>query len=344
MTRLLAILVLILGASVAGVHWLESRQQAAQHQASRLRLVAAVPVEQVEVMWLQQGDGPRWGYEKRGKHWRYPAYFNAYVQSDRLEFLLGTLTQAAGTVVQTTAADFKAYGLDASQALKIGLKSGSGAVLLEAWIGRGIPSPRAGEAYIRPAGSDTVFHLHANPRTGLDPNNPPLLDRRLRPKALNRKPVIRIAYERAGDDPVLGLRRVETAPAAMLVPGRPPQGPMYEWLAAFAAGEDTCLSANVFAYLGFLERLSYEELHDPDRTEAFEAIEGRLTLEDEEGTMDVLEMGGHNGRGGMYWRHRQTGQVFSVALAKGDLLFPNRTALMDSLAQPTRYQRATGHR
>jgi hypothetical protein len=344
MTRLLITLVLILGVCLVSVHFLESRQLAKQRQASSLRLVAAVAVEQVEEFWLQQGSGPQWTFVKRGHHWRYPAYFNAYAQSDRLEFLLTTLAQTAATIVQTDATDLKSYGLDTSQALKIGLKSGSGATLLEAWIGHGVPVPGSGEAYIRRAGNDTIFHLHANPRTALDPGDPPLLDRLLRPKALNRKALVRIAYERQGAYPLKSLRRIETAPDSMPMPGRPPQGPSYAWLAAFDAGEDTCLSTNVFTYLNFLERLSYAALHDPDRTEAFESVEGRLTLEDEEGTTDILEMGGKDPRGLVYWRHRQTGQVFSVAAQHTDLLFPTRPALMDSLSQPTPYQGTSGQR
>ncbi len=336
MMRLLLILVCILGTCIVGSQWWEARQRAAYRQTGTVRLVATVPVEQVETLWLQQGNGPRWVYEKRGKHWRYPAYHNAYVHSDRIEFLLTTLAQGMGTMLLPGVAAAKHYGLESSQALKVGLQDGAGAALTELWIGRGIPGARAGEVYICQAGSDTVFHLHANPRSALDATQPPLLDRRLRPAALKRKALVDIRYERSGVGQVNGLRRVETAMALRPIPGQPPQGPSYVWIAQFGSREDTCLTANVQAYMGFFERLVYKALHAPFPEQQFSSIAGRLTLEDEEGTVDVLEMGNLTKEGAVYWRHRQTGLVFSLDEQSSHLLFPSRTALMDSMVTSTR--------
>ena len=59
-----------------------------------------------------------------------------------------------------------------------------------------------------------------------------------------------------------------------------------------------------------------------------------LYLEDEDGVIDTLAVGDH------HLRLHTTGHIFSITPAKVALLFPTRTALLDTLPQPSPYQQA----
>ena len=114
--------------------------------------------------------------------------------------------------------------------------------------------------------------------------------------------------------------------------------PTYEWIASSATGAETCPSANVEAYADFLKRLTWSALHDPSRTDAF-AQTRYLYLEDEDGTIDTLAIGAADDRG-HYLRLHTTGHVCSITPARAALLFPTRSALLDTLPQPSPYRQA----
>ena len=84
---------------------------------------------------------------------------------------------------------------------------------------------------------------------------------------------------------------------------------------------ETCLSASVEAYAGFLKRLTWSALHDPGRTDAF-AQARYLYLEDEEGTIDTLAIGAADDRG-HYLRLHTTGHVFTITPARAATPLPH---------------------
>jgi hypothetical protein len=339
MRYLLVVLLGVLGLLVATDHLVEKSQRQHRHTTATLRQFANLSVDQVQSFQLRPGKtAPTWTYVRRDSIWRYPDYFDAFVESGRVDQFLGSLLQSAGTVVGTDPTAPAHFGLQPEEAIEVILQSPSGALLLKALIGRGAPGRGAGEAYVKKAGNDTLLHLHANPRRALGGGDPPMLDRRVLPAALKRKPLAQIAFEHSSG--LRNLRRIETAAGAPPLPGRPPQGPTYAWLATFANEEHTCLNASAFAYTSFLTRLRFEELRDPRTTEAFESITGRLQMVDEDGIVDVLEVGSRNDQGHIYLRHRSSGQVLTITAAKAALLFPARSALLDTLPQPSPYQLA----
>ena len=313
---------------------LDARWEAQRQRQSLLRPLPNLPLQQVAAFQVRTA-GQTWTYVRRRGHWRFPAYHEAFVLDAQVDQLLGGL-QRLGTVVSTEPGDMQRFGLHPARAVVLLLRDSRGHPLDEIWLGRRAPGAAADEAYVKRAGADTIYHLHANPRRALGRGVPPMLDPHVLPRALERKSIVRMEWEAPAFE-LSQLRRLELRPA--LVPGRPPQGPSIVWLSTFAGREDTCLSANAFAFTGFLTRLRYAALHDAAGDGyGFNEAGPRLLLQDEDGREDVLEVGVRDGQGNRFLRLRTTGQVFSLAADKADLLFPGRAALIDSLPQPDPYQ------
>ena len=247
--------------------------------------------------------------------------------------MLQSLLATPATFVSAEPGDLARYRLGPGS-VRIHLLDQQGRPLLEVLQGRGAPGPRAGESYVQRVGADSIFHLHAHPVHALDTAPPaPMLDRRVLPQALQRKGLRRIAFAGDSSYPVQSLGRQLKA---MTAPG--PMMPTYEWITSSATGAETCLSASAEAYADFLKRLTWSALHDPSRTDAF-AQARYLYLEDEEGTIDTLAIGAADDRG-HYLRLYTTGHVFSITPEKAQLLFPTRSALRDTLPQPSPYHQA----
>lgn len=332
MIRLLCALGALLVLLVLGESFLRDHQRTVRRTAGTLRLLTPEPsssVDQIEV----HAAGRRWHYVRRGNTWYFPAYHRAFVLNRRVEHLLQSLLATPATFVSTEPGDLARYGLGPGS-VRIHLLDPQGRPLLEVRQGRGAPGVRAGESYVQRIGADSIFHLHAHPVHALDTAPPaPMLDRRVLPQALQRKGLRQITF--AGDPsyPVQSLSR-QLKP--MTAPG--PMMPTYEWIASSATGAETCPSANAEAYADFLKRLTWSALHDPSRTDAF--AEARyLYLEDEEGTIDTLAIGTTDDRG-HYLRLHTTGHIFTITPARAALLFPTRSALLDTLPQPAPYHQA----
>lgn len=342
-TRVLVILLSALVLLVLGDGWLRHRREAARRLGSTLRplvhpALQVVP-ERVRRVQVRVGAGAHhWTYERRGRAWRYPARFGAYASGDRLEFLLSSLLSSTGTAVSTDPEDLARFGLHPPQIIRLDLEDEMGVALLQVDVGRVAPGPRGGEVYVRRVAQDTVLHLHANPRQALGGGLPPMLDPRVIPRDLRRRAIVRVDFE--SDDPAgpLALRRVTAEPAVETGPGRPPAGlgPTYEWVATYDSRRDTCVNASAYAYLSFLSDLRYRDIVDPAGREYQLGSSGRLSLVDEEGAVDVLEMGARRGDE-VYLRLRPAGLVYTIDAGKARLLVPSRQLLMESLPQPSPY-------
>ena len=337
MSRLLFVLLFILSVLALAENRISRHREAQRLGAGALRLLARVPVEQVDE--FQVGFASRqWTYVRRDSVWRYPAYFDAFVQEARVGHLLNGLLRSLCTVVSTEPGDLARFGLTPGQSLRVTLKDAAGRPLLKVAVGRGAPAPRSGEAYVQLAGADSIYHLHANPRLALDNLTHPMIDPHVLPRALERSSIARITYAPDGY-PLQALHRKETVPAAPSLPGMPPQGPSYEWIGTFAGEEKSCVNSSVFAYVDFLSRLRYQALHAA--RDYVSGKDGRaLILEDDRGRIDTLEVGGRNPEGNTFLRHRTSGQVMSIAPEVAALLLPAARVLLDSLPQPSPYQLA----
>jgi hypothetical protein len=244
--------------------------------------------------------------------------------------------------VAVDAGEHEHYGL-AAASLRIRLEDHAGDEVLDIQAGRGAPGPGSGEAYVRRTTADTVFHLHANPLLTLAGGNPPMLDPHLLPRSLKRNSPASIRFTHGGDSPppgrALALRRIQTFSWSDASAGRPP-GPTFAWVAQFPAGEDTVLNENAYALVSFIQRLKYTALHDPERSRSrFESAVDEVELTDDDGVVDVLEVGREEGED-TFLRNRTTGQVSTVSSAKVALLFPTAATLMDTLPAPNPYELA----
>lgn len=339
MIRLLVVLPALLSVLIGADHLLRRNQESRRIHESTLRLLSRIRVEQVAELGIASGSNS-WNYVLRDGIWYCPDYFDAYAQGDRIERLLEGLLQSLATVVRADPVDLRRFGLTPERAMRVHLTSSNGMPLLEVWVGRGAPGSASGEAYVKLASADTVFHLHANPRLALDEGRPPMVDPYVLPRALARRSISRVIFERESAYPLRYLRRLQIPAPVSSRSGLPPQRPTYEWRAGFAAGEQACVRSSVFAYLGFLARLRYEELrYRMDPVHHSGALD-RLILEDSSGRVDTLEVGGRDAGGNTLMRHRSSGQVLAIAPHKAGLLFPASRALLDTLPLPTPYQLA----
>jgi len=339
---LLAVLVLL----VLSDGWLRHRREAARRLGSALRplvhpALQVVP-ERVRRVRVLTGTGShQWTYVRRGGAWRYPANFGAYAAADRLEFLLSSLLRSMGTIVSTDPDALVRFGLAGQQIIRVVLEDELGAPLLEVDVGRIAPGPRGGEAYVRRARQDTVFHLHANPQQALAGGVPPMLDPRVIPRALGRRAIVEVNFESGDPFGPQSLRRVEAGSETDPGRGRPPAalGPTYEWVATFDGRQDTCLNASAYAYLSFLARLRYRAVVDPTGPGYQLGTGGRLTLVDEDGARDVLEVGARRGDE-VYLHLRAAGLVYTLDPAKARLLVPSPQLLLGPLPDPSPYYTA----
>ena len=330
MNRLLATLAALLLLLVLGEGALRRSQFKAREEAGQLRLLA--PVSAGNIAQIAIGVGRRqWQFVREDSTWRFPAYHHAFALDRRVEQLLKSLSEVPATFVSAELGDLPRYGLGPGS-LRISLLDAADRPLLEVLQGRGAPSPRAGESYVQRIGADTIFHLHAHPLHALDNNDPPLLDRRVLPRALPRQAIQKIAFAGNNTYPLQSLHRVlqELDPSAGL-----PQGSSYDWIATYPAGEKACNAQSVYAYVDFLQRLTWSALHPAD-TKAF-ADARYVYIEDEGGRIDTLEVGTAKQQG-QYLRLRTTGHVATVATAKAALLFPTTAALTDTLPDPGPYR------
>ena len=345
---LLPMLALLLVALVTADHLSRRQRDQQRALASAVRPLLAghleVVPDRVRQIQLQLGARPQtWTYVREGQSWRYPAYFNAFAQVDRIDYLLRCLLEGVGTIVSGEA-DNATRGLANDQALKVRLLDGGKHLLLESWIGRGIPDQRSGESYLKRAADDTVFHWHANPRHALDGGNPPIIDRLVLPKALGRKALVAISISTAGNVS-LALRRedlpIEIREDGMPMP--PVPGSSHLWLATFEDGStDTCRIENVYAYTSFLKSLAFERLNDPaimrdpmwgDGLGAADL--SAIELTDEEGVVDLLTLKLAEGGEALLYSS-STRLLYTIDAAKAALLIPTREGLLvDSLPEPS---------
>ena len=332
MSRLLVALAALLALLVLGEGALRHSQRQARATESRLRLFAPVPADQIAQIDIRAANR-QWRYVLRDSTWRFPAYHQAFALDRRIEHLLKSLTQTQATFVSAELGDLPRYGLGPGS-VRLTILDASGYPLLEVLQGRGAPGPRAGKTYVQRVGVDTIFRLLAPPLHALDANDPPLLDRRILPRALPRKALTKITFVGDSDYPLKSLRR-ELKEIEIPTAGMPPRGPTHDWIATYPDGEKVCLAPSVYAYIDFLKRLTWTALHDPAQTDTF--AEARfLYLEDEDGVIDTPASGDAN-QNGHYLHLHTTGHVLTITHEKADLLFPTTSALLDTLPHPTPY-------
>lgn len=332
MMRWLSVLASVLAVLVLIEDYVAKRQRQHEILYGTLRPLATVDKTDVAQIVAVAGNGRTWRYVRMDSTWRYPAYFDAFVQPQRIDHLLNSLLQASASVVSNERDDMQRYGL-LPNSPTLTLRTASNRALLSMRLGRGAPDIRAAESYVQLAGADTIYHLHASPAHAFDSGDPPMLDLRIRPRALKRKAIDRISF--SGYPPLKTLYREQREMDMGSMPNAPPSGPVYAWIGTFSDGTRDCITQSAYAYVGFIDRLSWSTLIDP--TAYTQGFDRALFLTDEEGVVDTLDVGATTGETTVL-RYRTTGQVFAVPNAKANLLFPSEAALLDSLPKPNPYE------
>ena len=343
MIRQLLLLATVLASVAAADGWLRRARDSGRAEAAVLRSIlppsGQVEPDRVRTLSLQVPGASPWVYERRGGTWRFPAYFGAYAHSGRVDRLLHEVLGASGTLVTTAEDDFDDLGVSGPQAVRLALAGNAGESLGEIWIGRGVPGPSGDESYVRRAGSDSVLHLHANPLLTVGAARPPMLDPYLLPRDERGGSVVEVRV--AAPEETYRLRRVlaplpEDAPMMPLPAG---ERERYRWLLHRESGvEDSCVDANVYAYLSYLRQVQVKRLVDPAASSGYGFGAARVELTDEEGVRDVLEVGGAAAGDELYVRNTRARLTAVLAAARADWLAPPSAVLLDTLPHPSPFE------
>lgn len=332
MSRLLVVLLLLAGLLTVVERELRRHDLTVRQRQGTLRPLVELPLDRVSQLELT-GEGKQGLYVRDEGIWRYPAHLNAVAEAERLDATVAALASLC-TPVSTEPGDLARYGLDPRQVLQVTALDPRGQVLASVRVGRGAPGPRSNEAYVQLAGQDTVYQLHANPRSAVSPLSRPLIDPRVLPAPASAAPLTEVTVIGHAQYPITRVRRVATPPSP-LPPGAAMDERPARWLARFPDGEHPCFGGP--AYAAFLARLRYEELLPP----ATFVPDGRaLRLVRTDGRADTLEIGGLRPNGSIVLRLRPAGQVCTLAPTKAALLFPPPRVLLDSLAAPSPFDLA----
>jgi hypothetical protein len=332
MNRLLISTALFLILVVAAERMIENRFESKRVLKSQLRALpnnAGHTGDAVQEFRIDSAD-TAWTFRKKDGNWHYPAHENAFALNDRVRSFIKEIVESDGTIVSTRS--HPKYGMGS---FTVHLTDSLATWNQTVEIGSSLPGTDTREAYMKVPQSDTIYQIHADPLRGLNferlPGRPPFLDAKILPSALSRRSMIRIAYDHNGSGAQV-LERVEIEKAED--ERSPTDGPTYEWYAIQSNKRSKVVDASVYAYLGYLSRLKYDNLHDPT---LFPQSTKHLTLIDDQETADTLDIAERGDA--TFLLHRTSGHLYSIPHNKARLLFPT-PALLDTLADPSPYQQA----
>nr|ADI22842.1 hypothetical protein [uncultured nuHF2 cluster bacterium HF0500_31B05] len=300
--------------------------------AATVRPVVGVDPQRAQTLRIAQG-GSRWEYVLRDSMWRYPAYFDAYVQRPRLDQFLRSVMSSSGSIIDDDEHTAQGFGFGDAGALEVEILDAQRRDIVAARVGRGIPGALGSESYLRKMAENTVFHLHANPRLALDAQAVPMIDRHLLPQALHRGAIVRVSFPGRTAE-VESMWREDLPPD---LTGPPLRGPTYRWRARLAGMDTTCVDHSVYAYLSYLTRVRYDRLLAPGNLGRTAERIGVVLLEDDKGVIDTLEVAGGDPA---VVRHRLARLTATLTSEQAGLMFPVAAAVLDTLAQPSIYERA----
>ena len=334
MKRHLVILAVMLGLLLV-VDFAQDRSTASGRLlTAAVRPVVGIDPQRAHAVRIAKS-GQQWAYVLQDSVWRYPAYFDAYAQRQRVDQLLRSTMASSGSIVADDGHTAQGFGFAAQDAIEVTVLDERGRTIVAAEVGRGIPGVLGSESYLRRAGEDTVFHLHANPRLALDEAAVPMIDRHLLPQALPRGAIVRVEFSGGGAE-MESLWREEVP--SDLADNRPFRGPSYRWRTRWAGRDTTCVDNSVYAYLSYLSRVRYGRLMASGAlNEGFDGAR-MVWLEDDKGVIDTLEV--VDGGDVAIVSHRLARQVSTLTVEQAELMFPTADALLDTLGQPSIYDRA----
>jgi len=245
--------------------------------------------------------GEAHSYGRVESQWRCLSYHKAPADGRAVQSLLDGIAQAEGIVHASTSEEAPAFGINTPRTLRVSIQGPramqdrGGDVLATLEIG----SAQGGRegCFVRKKGTPEVWSIASDLRAPLErriaPGLPPLLEPAAVPAAWLEQGggAVRIVLARGTERTVLERRERALDPAAMQ-PGMLP----WTWvLAGGGASElDVTLDDGVAgAFTGFLERLPYVAVLDPERKDALGlgTPQATVTLEPRAGAPLVLAFG-----------------------------------------------------
>tara|TARA_B100000945_G_scaffold312030_1_gene306034 strand:- start:836 stop:1864 length:1029 start_codon:yes stop_codon:yes gene_type:complete len=302
---------------------------------SGIRTLRPIPDGETTEIVAQASDGRSWRYVKIDSIWRYPNYHNAYVEPRRIKHVLNSLTKATASIVSTESGDLHHYQLLPNSPV-ITLFGEKSETLLSVRLGRGAPEARASESYVQLAGADTIYHLHANAAHAFDAGDPPLLDKHVWPRALKSQPFERVVFDSSHEVRAL-YRQLDDSYSPEVKQGIP-QIPNYIWRIDVENGGFNCNPESAYAYITFLQRLKWAQLHDFKINSTKFRNARSIKLYSAAGHVETLDIASTKTEQHLL-RSRSTGQVFTITNPKAKLLYPKKRALIDSLPVPNPYEK-----
>ena len=322
----LAILLVILLATLVGVdRWMTAATHLEREVFAAVRdFPPGRPIDPEEVVSVEVGAGSgRWRYVLRDSVWYHPAMHDAYANGDAIRRMLrSTLTSTATIVSDEGPSGYHGLGPN-GVTLRVGDDR-----LFE--IGARLPGVTVPERYIREAGSDTVYQLHADPwaPVGDLEIGTSLLDPRIIPVALSRRSIREVVIARPGEHIRLERVDVETT-----TPG--PEGPRYTWYREVGARRDSVNLSAAWAYVGYLQGLTWNSVLDPGHAGKGKFL-GSVMLLDDTGQRDSIDLR-RDDNGTIIASHRGTGRVYGLEDEQVDLVFTSMD-LRDPLPDPNPFR------
>ncbi|MDP6038414.1 MAG: hypothetical protein QGG64_07680 [Candidatus Latescibacteria bacterium] len=339
MNRLILTAIILLALLIAGERVLNARREAYRIKTQTVRPLpgdAGISADAIRKLTINLRD-TTWVYQFSDGNWHYLAYQNVFGLNDRIKRLLEGVVESQGTVVAFDRQNETHYGFATPQMLSVELTDSTGNWQQRIQIGRSLPGRDANEAFMALTNSDTLFHMHADPQRLLhwerQPDRPPMTDPKVLPTGLVRRGLTDIHFTSGS---VSRLERVEIEPDET-ESTRLQDGPTYEWYAQINGSKKKVNSGSVYAYISFLNRLKYSDLHPNNASYGFG--KSTIVLIDDADTADTLDVGNQTSDSTIYIRHRTTEQVLSITQVKSNLLFPS-PAHLDTLARPSVYDKA----
>ncbi len=288
MNRLLIGLTVALGILMWTSSRIDRRRQARRVEESAFVSLGALKNVKIDsVAGLEVRIGTRtesWRYSLCDGAWRYPGYFNAYVETPKIQALMNGVLNGLGTKIVRRQKDTH-YGLTLEKAVKLTFLDDKDKPLMEAWLGKVIAGRSANASYMKTAKERDICLIHTNPHhllavhgpggprsAGLPSAQAPMIDTRVFPGFFGRKSVSKVLFRGRKGYQLKDLFRVEIEkdessspgkmPADHTPAGREPEGPRIEWHGNFAGKKEVFLTSNASAYVGFLSQLRYETIVD----------------------------------------------------------------------------------
>ena len=316
---------------------LQRLEQGARDASNRIgRLIPVEERERLDVAGIRVG--PRGGirhlYSAVSGVWRCQTHFNAVASEEAIQGLLKALLDGEGVVQSSDPSRAAEYGIGTQESWILQLLGPSRATQFEVELGAPIPS--IGGCFVRRSDHPAVWALDTDPWEPLlvDPTGvrPPLLDPHVIPRiwpGKSRK-VDRLVLERVGEPP-LDLTMVETRISEEeMRAGKSP----YLWHLRIGEQEEAASDRNAMAYYGFLLKIPYVRLLDPERVRelGLDQSRTRVSLIPFDGRPAELCLGTRLPSGNLPLLNLETGSLFEVTPEIAALVAPDSKLLLESAA------------